>query len=205
MANYTNNLVKTLYYLLYSKYGNSAIASSDVNQFKYKVFTTIFEYAPAWKKRLEIQEKLFNINLSEVDPDYLKGTMVMYNHAVNPDTEPTTTSYDALPGINRQTVQTTKRGMLEGYSTLLELVNTDVTGAFLNKFKKLFLTVVMPQAPLWYRSIGDPDAPIEEGVVLDDPNSSLFGNYLTNTFQQIWETYEDFEADYRNCGIPTTI
>ena len=205
MANYTNNLVKTLYYLLYSKYGNSAIASSDVNQFKYKVFTTIFEYAPAWKKRLEIQEKLFNINLSEVDPDYLKGTMVMYNHAVNPDTEPTTTSYDALPGINRQTVQTTKRGMLEGYSTLLELVNTDVTAAFLNKFKKLFLTVVMPQAPLWYRSIGDPDAPIEEGVVLDDPNSSLFGNYLTNTFQQIWETYEDFEADYRNCGIPTTI
>lgn len=205
MANYTNNLIKTLYYLLYAKYGNSAIASSDVNQFKYKVFTTIFEYAPAWKKRLEIQEKLFNINLSEVDPDYLKGTMVMYNHAMNPDTEPTTTAYDALPGINRQTVQTTKRGMLEGYSTLLELVNTDVTGAFLNKFKKLFLTVVMPQAPLWYRSIGDPNVPIEEGVVLDDPNSSLFGNYLTNTFQQIWETYEDFEADYRACGIPTTI
>lgn len=205
MANYTNNLIKTLYYLLYSKYGNSAIASSDVNQFKYKVFTTIFEYAPAWKKRLEIQEKLFNINLSEVDPDYLKGTMVMYNHAVNPDTEPTTTSYDALPGINRQTVQTTKRGMLEGYSTLLELVNTDVTGAFLNKFKKLFITVVMPQAPLWYRSIGSPDELTDDALMVDDPNSSLFGNYLTNTFQQIWETYEDFEADYRNCGIPTTI
>lgn len=205
MANYTNNLIKTLYYLLYSKYGNSAIASSDINQFKYKVFTTIFEYAPAWKKRLEIQEKLFNINLSEVDPDYLKGTMVMYNHAVNPDTEPTTTSYDALPGINRQTVQTTKRGMLEGYSTLLELVNTDVTGAFLNKFKKLFITVVMPQAPLWYRSIGNPDEQVDDALMVDDPNSSLFGNYLTNTFQQIWETYEDFEADYRNCGIPTTI
>lgn len=202
MANYTNNLVKTLYYLLYSKYGNSAIASSDVNQFKYKVFTTIFEYAPAWKKRLEIQEKLFNINLSEVDPDYLKGTMVMYNHAVNPDTEPTTTSYDALPGINRQTVQTTKRGMLEGYSTLLELVNTDVTAAFLNKFKKLFITVVMPQAPLWYKAIGTPEELPDE---IPNPNSSLFGNYITNTFQQIWETYEDFEADYRTCGIPTTI
>ena len=205
MANYTNNLIKTLYYLLYAKYGNSAIASSDVNQFKYKVFTTIFEYAPAWKKRLEIQEKLFNINLSEVDPDYLKGTMVMYNHAVNPDTEPTTTSYDALPGINRQTVQTTKRGMLEGYATLLELVNTDVTAAFLNKFKKLFLTVVMPQAPLWYRSIGNPDELVDDALMVDDPNSSLFGNYLTNTFQQIWETYEDFEADYRTCGIPATI
>jgi hypothetical protein len=205
MANYTTNLLQTLYYLLYAKYGNSAIASSDVNQFKYKVFSTIFEYAPAWAGRLKVQEKLFNINLDAVDPDYLKGTMVMYNHAMNPDTEPTTSAYDALDGINRQTVQTTKRGMLEGYATLLELINTDVTAAFLSKFKKLFLTVVMPQAPLWYRSIGDPDVPIEEGVILDDPNSSLFGNYLTNTFQQIWETYEDFEADYRNCGIPATI
>lgn len=203
MANYTNNLLKTLYYLLYAKYANSSIASSDVNQFKYKVFTTIFEYAPAWKKRLEIQEKLFNINLNEVDPDYLKGTMVMYNHAMNPDSEPNTSTYDTLPGINKQTVQTTKRGMLEGYSTLLELVNTDVTASFLSKFKKLFLTVVMPQAPLWYRSIGYLDD--EEPDRIQDPNSSIYGNYRTNTFQQIWETYEDFEADYRACGIPATI
>ena len=88
---------------------------------------------------------------------------------------------------------------------LLELVNTDVTAAFLNKFKKLFLTVVMPQAPLWYRSIGNPDELVDDALMVDDPNSSLFGNYLTNTFQQIWETYEDFEADYRTCGIPATI
>jgi hypothetical protein len=202
MANYTNNLLKTLYYLLYSRYGNSSIASSDVNQFKYKVFTTIFEYAPAWKKRLEIQERLFNINLDAADPDYLKGTMVMYNHAMNPDSSPSTSAYDALDGINKQTVQTTKRGMLEGYATLLELVNTDVTAAFLNKFKKLFLTVVMPQAPLWYNSIGDTD---ETPDYVPDINSSLYGNYRTNTFQQIWETYEDFEADYRDCGIPATI
>lgn len=203
MANYTNNLLKTLYYLLYAKYANSSIASSDVNQFKYKVFTTIFEYAPAWKKRLEIQEKLFNINLNEVDPDYLKGTMVMYNHAMNPDSEPNTSTYDTLPGINKQTVQTTKRGMLEGYSTLLELVNTDVTASFLSKFKKLFITVVMPQAPLWYKSIGYLDD--SEPDRIQNPNSSIYGNYRTNTFQQIWETYEDFEADYRACGIPATI
>jgi hypothetical protein len=203
MANYTNNLIKTLYYLLYSKYGNSSIASSDPEQFKYKVFATIFEYAPAWKKRLEIQEKLFNIDLSAVDPEYLKGTMVMYNHAANPDTEPTTSSYDALPGINRQTVQTTKRGMLEGYETLLDLVNTDVTAAFLNKFKKLFITVVMPQAPLWYKSIGYLDDSEPDRV--QNPNSSVYGNYRTNTFQEIWEKFEDFEADYRDCGIPTTI
>ena len=31
----------TLFYLLYARYGNSNIASSDENQFKYKVYSTI--------------------------------------------------------------------------------------------------------------------------------------------------------------------
>lgn len=35
-----------LYYLLYAKYGNSPIANRDENQFKYKVFGTIFQYGP---------------------------------------------------------------------------------------------------------------------------------------------------------------
>lgn len=201
-TNYTNNLLKTLYYLLYAEYANNSIASSDPNQFKYKVFKTIFEYGPAWAGRLKIQEKLFNINLDAVDPDYLKGTMVMYNHAMNPDSAPSTSTYDALDGINKQTVQTTKRGMLEGYATLLELINTDVSQAFLAKFKKLFMKVVMPQAPLWYQSIHNDEEVVDDTFVCGD---TLYGNYRTNTFQEIWETYEDFEADYRDCGIPPTI
>lgn len=47
-----------LYYLLYAKYGNSPIANRDENQFKYKVFGTIFQYGPTWQKRLNIQETL---------------------------------------------------------------------------------------------------------------------------------------------------
>ena len=38
---------RTLYYLLYAKYGNSAITNRDVNQFKYKLFSTIFMYGPS--------------------------------------------------------------------------------------------------------------------------------------------------------------
>ena len=45
----------TLYYLLYAKYGNSPIANFDENQFKYKIFTIIFQYGPTWEKRLDIQ------------------------------------------------------------------------------------------------------------------------------------------------------
>ena len=39
--------ISVLYYLLYSNYGNSTIASDDENQFKFQLFTTIFEYGPA--------------------------------------------------------------------------------------------------------------------------------------------------------------
>ena len=36
----------TLYYLLYARYGNTPIANYDENQFKYKVFSIIFQYGP---------------------------------------------------------------------------------------------------------------------------------------------------------------
>ena len=55
--------VTTLYYLLYARYGNSCIASSDENQFKYKMWTIIYSYGPAWEKRVEIQKNLTQITL----------------------------------------------------------------------------------------------------------------------------------------------
>lgn len=36
----------TLYYLLYARYGNTPIANYDVNQWKYKMFSVIFQYGP---------------------------------------------------------------------------------------------------------------------------------------------------------------
>ena len=48
----------TLYYLLYARYGNSSIANSDENQFKYKVFSTIYIGGATWAKKQEIQDKL---------------------------------------------------------------------------------------------------------------------------------------------------
>ena len=55
-----------LYYLLYAKYGNSPIANRDENQFKYKVFGTIFQYGPTWEKRLSIQETLRGLTESQL-------------------------------------------------------------------------------------------------------------------------------------------
>ena len=66
-----------LYYLLYSKYGNSPIANRDENQFKYKVFGTIFSYGPTWEKRLDIQSTLRGLteaNILAGEIETLTGT-----------------------------------------------------------------------------------------------------------------------------------
>ena len=201
--------IEALYWLLMAKYANSSIASSDPGQFKLKVFMTIFEYAPAWKGRLQIQEQLFKLNPGDAtDMESIsEGSVQFNNHAANPNTEPTTGSFDQLPGINAQNTSGQKRGILENYAALNNLLLTDVTEEFLGRFKPLFLKVVMPQKPLWYGPVEGDDSTED----VPDINSSLYGNYRTNTFRQIWPDtkestgYQKFLADYSNCGIPTTI
>ena len=136
----------TLYYLLYARYGNSNIASSDETQFKYKVFSTIFMYGPAWQKRLDIQQKLVNLS----DEEIVKGTTAIYNSALNPSTAPTTQTLEELNYINSQNTTKYKKSKIEGYATLYALIETDVTEEFIGKFKKLFITIVEPELPLWY-------------------------------------------------------
>lgn len=155
LADYTNNGIKTtisnesattLYYLLYSRFGNSTISSSDTNRFKYDLFGTIFSYGPTWEKRIEIQEKLRNLT----DDDLFTGATQIYNHAYNPGTAPSTGTLDELTAINEQNTNKSKRDKMSAYSMLLSLLETDVTEQFLDKFKKLFLRVVQPELPLWY-------------------------------------------------------
>lgn len=143
--------ISTLYYLLYARYGNSNIASSDENQFKYKLMSIIFIYGPAWQKRLEIQKKLMEMS----DDEMLKGSTAIYNTALNPSQAPSTETVEELNYINSQNTTKYKKGKLEGYAALYSLIETDVTEAFIGKFKKLFITVVEPDYPLWYKTEGD--------------------------------------------------
>ena len=137
---------ETLYYLLYARYGNSNIASSDENQFKYKVYSTIFMYGPAWQKRLEIQTKIMSLT----EDDITKGSTAIHNEALNPGTSPSSQTLEELSYINSQNTTKYKKSKLEGYSALYSLIETDVTEAFIGKFKKLFITIVEPTEPLWY-------------------------------------------------------
>lgn len=142
----TDNSVQTLFYLLYGTYGNDVVASSDINRFKYKLFSIVFQYAPNWEKQLEIQSKLRGLT----EDDIRLGSRQIYNTAQNPSTEPSTDTTDELQYINNQNVTKNQRGVLEGYATLLSLLRTDVTQEFLNRFRKLFLTIVQPEEPLLY-------------------------------------------------------
>lgn len=268
----------TLYYLLYARYGNTPIANYDENQWKYKMFSIIFQYGPTWEKRLDIQNtlrglqisdlvdngsfhELFNHSASEsssktgsdnntrtlnttekntgtsavantgTDTTASTGTQSVShtgtvgttgetedikNHAYNPSAAPAQNAYSPLTYINEQnanknnasstvtnnltdattndlqnqtthdTTSTTTNdlsradtgtikddrtitdsasaentsqnetttvmtaGKLKAYEKLLELLDTDVTGNFISKFKTCFKQFVMPERHMIY-------------------------------------------------------
>lgn len=131
----------TLYYLLYAKYGNSPIANLDEEQFKYKVFSTIFMYGPTWEKRLDIQQKLRSLT----DAEIATGTKAIYNNAMNPGTAPSTGSLDELTYINSQNTTNYKKSKMDAYAQLWDLLETDVTAEFINRFRVCFKQFVKPE------------------------------------------------------------
>ena len=198
----SNANLTTVYYLLFARYASCHINSDYPDQWKMKIMSTIFKYGPTWSKRLQIQEKVRDMSDSEI----LKGDIAIYNNAMNPDTAPTTATWDTLQGINSQNVTLRKRGQLEAYALVDNLLKTDVTTEFIDKFKKLFNLVASPQAPLWYDISGTfPENGTIGENVFGTLSQDLFGSYMTNTFEEMFPTLQSFIDYYNNCGIPTTI
>lgn len=137
--------LQILYYLLYAKFGNSPIANYDENQFKTKVGAVIWQYGPAWEKKLDIQKKVRELTAD----DLLTGSKAIHNHAFNPSTEPSTGSLDELTYINEQNTTNYKKSKMDAYAQLWGLVVTDVTEEFLARFRPLFKTFVKPGTYLY--------------------------------------------------------
>lgn len=136
----TQEQARLLYYLLYARYGNAPIAFRDVNQFKYSVYSVIFQYAPTWQKRLEIQERLRGLTEAELRA----GGRNVVNYALHPDSEPSTASTDEIKEISQQTATNHRKGIADAYATLLDFLEDDVTERFLERFRKLFLKFLAP-------------------------------------------------------------
>lgn len=138
--------VSLIFYLLYARYGNNPIANLDVEQWKFKIFSVIFQYGPTWQKRLEIQGKLRSLT----EDDILKGTKAIFNHAFNPSSTPSTGSLEELTYINDQSTSNYKKSKMDAYMQLWELLDTDVTEEFLTQFRRCFKIFVSSEQPLLY-------------------------------------------------------
>ena len=140
--------IKTLYYLLYGQYGGSTITGDDQFQWCYQLFSIVFMYGPTWEKRLKIQDEIRAMSIDEA----IKGSVSINNQSLNPSEAPVADADDILKTINTQTVNKFNKSKVEGYQYLIDLLETDVTKMFLDKFKVLFLKIVAPQEPLWYET-----------------------------------------------------
>lgn len=114
----SNQNATTLYYLLYARYGNTPIANYDENQWKYKMFSIIFQYGPTWEKRLSIQDTLRGLQISDlVDNGSLHE---LFNHSASE------TSSKTGSDNNTRTLNTTEKNT--GTSTLAN-TGTDTTAS----------------------------------------------------------------------------
>ena len=130
----TDANISKLFYLLYARYGNNPIANFDENQFKYKVYSIIFEYGPTWQKQLEIQNTLRGLDITQLQ----EGQLAIYNQAFHDATAPSTQTTEELQYINNQNTSRMKKGKLNAYNDLLLLLKTDVTKQFIDRFQNLF-------------------------------------------------------------------
>ena len=198
----TKGTMTTLYYLLWARYASSHIRSDYPQQWKMKLMMTVFEYGPTWSKRLEIQEKVRNMSDDEIQ----KGTIMTYNSAMNPDGAPTTETWDTLQGINSQNKNLYQRGKLDSYAYIDQILKTDVTRDFIEKFKKFFDIIAAPGMKLDYdlSNIAQLQS-MDLQYVSGNVNEPLFGSYMTATFEEMFPSVSDWLDFYRTCGIPTTI
>ncbi|MBP5446236.1 MAG: hypothetical protein J6Y28_08710 [Acholeplasmatales bacterium] len=153
----TDPNINKLYYLLYARYGNNPIVNFDINQFKFKVFSIIFEYGPNWQKELDIQDKLRGLSEDQL----MEGHFAIYNQAAHDATAPGTSTTQELEYINNQNTTRIKKARLNAYNDLLILLKTDVTKQFINKFEPLFKKFLYGRPTLY-------ETPIDDEEIVND-------------------------------------
>lgn len=127
-----SDYLNTVYLLLYSRYGNSSIASSDVNRFKANLVERLCAYGPSHKKRLDIQRKIRELTEEELQ----KGSIDITNTARNPNT--TVEAGDLVQHINGQNQSYHKRSKIEALIYQYNFLDKDLNEDFLEAFKPLF-------------------------------------------------------------------
>lgn len=142
---YDKYQLNTIYFLLMSRFANDHIKISDEQRFKLEVCSRIMQYGPQWQRLMALQDKMLKLT----DDDLKYGHTTIYNHAMHPDTDPTTQTIDELDYIDDQNVTKMKRDGLDAYSRLLPWLDDKATTDFLKHFENLFVVVVYGPSDLY--------------------------------------------------------
>jgi hypothetical protein len=132
--------LKSLYYLLYARYGANPFINYSTDLIKAKVVAITYQKGPTWEKRKSVQDQLRGLTEAEL----LKGSSTVFNRASHPEQEPSTDTDEYLTYLNAQDVSKIKRSKLDAYSYLQDVLKTDVTEEFLKAYSVLFSKVVTP-------------------------------------------------------------
>lgn len=149
----SDDFIRMTYNVLLAKHYSDPIAFDSVDLFKMRVNQIIYQYGPACEKKIQIHKSVLALTEDEI----FEGSKVINNHAYNPSTDPSTQSLEELEYTDSQDVQKTRRSKLEGYSNLVRLIETDVVSEFLDRFKNLFKTFLIPDVDRIYCDEDDED------------------------------------------------
>lgn len=136
--------------LLIGRFADSTIKPYNTyGAFKIRFMSRIWQYAPSWKKELDIQNRLRAMSFEE-GSQLFEGSKAIYNSAVNPGTAPSTNTSEELSYINAQNVTKYRKSKLEGLAVLTEMLKRDVTEKFLARFDDLFKNIIYTGRDLKY-------------------------------------------------------
>lgn len=125
--------LQVVYLLLYSRYGNWNIASTDENRFKANLIERICSYGPTHRKQLELQKELRSLTTEQVQ----EGSTDITNTARNPSTR-LSDEKQILTQINSQNQTFHTRSKSDAIMYQANLLEEDLNGEFLEVFKPLF-------------------------------------------------------------------
>ena len=138
-----------IWILMAGRFADSTIKPYNTyGAFKIRFMSRVWQHAPAWKKELDIQNKLRSMSLNDGSEIY-EGSKAIYNTAMNPGTQPTE---EELNYINSQNITKYKKSKLEGLAILTDLMKNDVTEQFLRRFDDFFKTIIYSGRTLLYET-----------------------------------------------------
>ena len=140
--------LKTLYWMLYSRYASNPIVNYSVINFRSKIVSITYQKGPTWERKLALQKTLRELS----DADLLSGARTIFNMAAHDSSEPSTLSTEETTFIDSQNVSKQMRSKLDAYSYLQDILKTDVSEDFIRAYKDLFSKFVSPTVQWIYEN-----------------------------------------------------